>query len=878
MTFQRLLVGLVDLCRRNALRVVVAGGFLAIFAGWYADRHLGIDTETDDMFAESLPWRQRAKAFSTAFPQFQNLLVVVIDAKEPEEAEATAAALTARLTEDHTHFLNVRRPDTSPFLKQEGMLFLDTPQLELLLDRTIDAQPFLGELAQDPSARGVFKSLSLLGTGVVEGKADLAPYQKALTAFHQAMADVIAGHPHPLSWTRLLGGDVADLAGPYKFVLVQPKLDPTSIEPGGVATRAIREAAAELEFVKSGEARARITGNVALADEEFASVAEGAVAGLIGSILLISLWLFLAVHSWRLIIPILLTLGLGLMLTLLFAATAVGTLNLVSVGFGILFVGIAVDFAIQFCVRYRENRYAHPDPAAAMAKTARRVGGQILVAAAATSVGFLAFVPTDFLGVAQLGLIAGVGMLIAFVCTMTFLPAAISLFRPKGENTEVGFRWALLLDEVVRRRAWPLLIPFAILAALGVVLLPRLGFDADPLHTKDPSSEAMRTLHDLGDSRLTNPFTIDILARDANAAAQLADRLSRVPVISEVLSINSFVPEDQQSKLALIEDAATLLGPTLTPRQPASRATPDEIRTAANKALEKIVPALAQLPSDHVLSAIAGDLKKLAAAPGPALVAVDQALTRFLPSELDQLRNALGARPVSLQTIPSELARDWVLPDGRARVQVVPKPSAGSTSGLREFVDAITEIAPEAGGPAVTIQATSATIIGSFRSAAIAALIAITVILFVALRRILDVSLVLAPLLLSSLMTVVVIVLLPLLLNYANIIALPLLLGVGVSFNIYFVMNWRAGQTPVLGSATARAILFSALTTGTAFGSLALSRHPGTASMGTVLLISLGCTLVASLVFIPALLAAIPRPRHSVQQPSPAGAFKSRSE
>jgi len=104
------------------------------------------------------------------------------------------------------------------------------------------------------------------------------------------------------------------------------------------------------------------------------------------------------------------------------------------------------------------------------------------------------------------------------------------------------------------------------------------------------------------------------------------------------------------------------------------------------------------------------------------------------------------------------------------------------------------------------------------------------------------------------------------------------LLGVGVSFNIYFVMNWRAGQTTVLGSATARAILFSALTTGTAFGSLALSRHPGTASMGTLLLISLGCTLVASLVFIPALLATLPRPRHPAKQASPAGALKSRSE
>jgi uncharacterized protein len=874
MTFQRLLAGCVDCCRGNAGRVVVASVILAGFAGWYTSGHLGISTDTDLMFAESLPWRQRAMTFKADFPQFRDLLVAVIDAREPEEAEATAAALAEALTQDRAHFQTVRRPDALPYLQQEGLLFLDTNQLESALDRTIDAQPFIGELAKDPNARGLFAALALLGTGVEQGEANLTPYQTALRGFHDAMADTITGHPRPLSWTRLLGGDLADLGGKYKFVLAQPELDHTKLQAGGAATEAMRAAAAGLEFVKSGDARMRITGSVALADEEFASVAQGAVEGLIGSIVLISLWLFLAVRSWRLIAPILLTLGLGLMLTLLFAAGAVGTLNLVSVGFGILFVGIAVDFAIQFCVRYREYRHAHSDPAVAMTETGRRVGGQILVAAAATSAGFLAFVPTDFRGVAELGLIAGAGMLIAFLCTMTFLPAAIALCRPHGEGAEVGFRWATPLDEIVRRRRRPLLIVFGLLGALGAALLLRLGFDADPLHTKDPSTEAMQTLYDLEDSPLTNPFTIDILAPDAQAAGTLAERLRALPLVSEVLSINTFLPKDQQAKLTQIEDAATLLGPSLMVREAAGPVTPSEIRSAAGKALEKIVPALAKLPADHVLAAVAGDLRKLAAEPDPVLLAADRALTRFLPTQLDQLRVVLAAQPVSLQDIPPTLARDWVLPDGRARVQVLPKPEARSTSGLARFVDEVTAVAPDAGGSAVTIEATSATIVGSFRAAAISALLAITVILFVALRRPLDVSLVLAPLVLSSLMTVIVMVLLTLLLNYANIIALPLLLGVGVSFNIYFVMNWRAGQISVLGSATARAILFSALTTGTAFGSLALSQHPGTASMGRLLLISLGCTLVASLVFIPALLAAIPRPR-TAEEPAPAAAPKS---
>jgi uncharacterized protein len=860
MLFQRLLVGLVEFCRRHALAVIVTSAVLSIFAGSYAVGHLSITTDTDAMFSASLPWRQRAETFKKLFPQFQDLLVAVIDAREPEEADDTAAALAASLAADPEHFLTVRRPDASPFLKKEGFLFLETGQLESLVERMIDAQPFLGELAKDASARGLFGALSLLGTGVEQGQVNLAPYQTALEGFHVAMANVLAGHPHPLSWVRLLGGELADLGGKYKFVLVQPKLDHSKLQPGGAATQAIRDAAGRIEFVKSGDARVRITGSVALADEEFASVAQGAVAGMIGSVLLISLWLFLAVHTWRLIVPILLTLGLGLMVTLLFAAAAVGTLNLVSVGFGILFVGIAVDFAIQFSVRYREMRLANPEPARALAETGRRVGGQILVAAAATAAGFLAFVPTDFRGVAELGLIAGVGMLIAFVCTITFLPAAIAFFRPPGESTEVGFRWAAPLDEVVRRHRRPMLIVFGMLGLLGVILLPRIGFDADPLHTKNPNTEAMQTLYDLGDSPLTNPFTIDILVPNAAEAATLAERLRQLPLVSGVLSVNSFVPEDQQTKLALVSDAATLIGPSLGSRDPLAPPTADEIRAAAKSANEKVALAATKLPGNQVLAEISGDLAQLTVAPDPVLIAADRALTRFLPAQLDQLRTSLEVEPVTLQTIPPDLARDWVLPDGRARVQLLPKAEARNSKGLAEFVAEVTAVAPEAGGSAVTIEATSATIVGAFRSAAVAAVISIAIILYLSLRRVLDMSLVLAPLLLSSLMTVVVIVLAGLMLNYANIIALPLLLGVGVSFNIYFVMNWRAGQTSMLGSATARAILFSALTTGTAFGSLALSRHPGTASMGTLLLISLGCTLVASLVFIPALLVSIPSP------------------
>ncbi|MBV9248930.1 MAG: MMPL family transporter, partial [Acetobacteraceae bacterium] len=645
----RLLVGLADLSRHHARIVVLTGALLAAFSAWFASGHLGVSTDTDLMFSASLPWRQRSMTFSKEFPQFRDLLVLVVDGRTPEEADTTAAALATAAAADHTHFNSVRRPDASPFFNKEGLLFLDPKQLQTLMDKTIDAQPFLGQLVADPSIRGLLSALALLGMGVTQGDVDLGPYLDQVRQFHESLAAALAGHPHPVSWQDLLGGGLSELGPRYRFVLVQPKLDFNSLQPGGEATDALQQIIAGLEFVKAGTAQVRITGQVALSDEEFSTVAKGAVEGLVGSVLLISLWLFLAVKTWRLILPILMTLGLGLMLTLLFAAAAVGTLNLVSVGFGVLFVGIAVDFAIQFSVRYRERRHEYPDdPEKAMRRTALRTGAQILVAAVATAAGFLAFVPTAFSGVAELGLIAGVGMLIAFFCTMAFLPAAIALFRPRGEEAFVGFAWAAPLDRDMVRWRYPILAAAAVLAVIAVAVSPHLRFVSDPLATKDPDTEAMRTLRMLLSDPLTNPYTIDILAPNDQAAEVLAAKLRPLATVSQVTDINSFVPDDQQQKLAIIADAATILGPTVTPPpQPPAPITPDQVRLAATTALAQIDPALAKLPRDHPLALIAEDLRDLRTAPDAVAMAANEALTRFLPNQLEHLRMALSAEPVT---------------------------------------------------------------------------------------------------------------------------------------------------------------------------------------------------------------------------------------
>ena len=857
MPLSRLLAALVEGSRRRAPAVLAGALLIAVLSCGLAATRLGVTTDADELFSASLPWRQHDLAFARAFPQFTDLLVAVVDAATLEQADQTAADLAQALATNTTQIRSVRRPDASPYLEANGLLFLDQQTLAGLMDRTIDAQPFFGQLAADPSARGLFAALTLLAMGVERGEAKLDPITPALQAFTRTLADAADGHAKSLSWETLLAGGLADRESAYRFVLVRPKLDYGALQPGGAATQAIRQTAAALPWVAAGQARVRITGPVALSDEEFASVAQGAVAGIIGSVLLVTLWLVLAVRSWRLIVPILLTLGLGLSVTTGFAALAVGTLNLVSVAFAILFVGIAVDFSIQFCVRFREMRLREPCTEAALTATALRIGPQILVAAAATAAGFLAFVPTHFRGVAELGLIAGVGMLIAFACTLVFLPVALTLFRPRGEAREIGFAWGIPAEAMLVRARFPVLLAFLALALLGGGLLPFLTFDSDPLHTKDPGTEAMRTLSDLMTSPLTTPYSIDILAPDQAHADALAARLRMLPLVDDAITLSSFVPEDQPAKLAVVADAASILNATLAPRPPAAPVNAAHLRLAARTALNGIDRAAAKLPPGSVLTAIADALRRLVAAPDATLLEADTALTRFLPLQLGRLRTVLNAHPVTLADIPDDIARDWRLPDGRARVQVTSKPQGRDSIGLRHFVAEVSGVAPDAGGSAVTIVESANTIVGAFRSAALLAIAAIALILGLALRRVIDVLLVMAPLLLAALLAVVVAVLLPLPLNFANIIALPLLLGVGVSFNIYFVMNWRAGADRFLGTATTRAIVFSALTTSTAFGSLALSRHPGTASMGDLLLLSLGCTLLATLLFVPTVLRAL---------------------
>ncbi len=862
----------IDLCTRRAWLIILLAVLTTVGTFGYVATHFSMDTDSNKLISDDIPWRQRNDAFDRAFPQGLDQIVIVVDGVTPEVAESATAALTAKLSERKDLFKTVRRPDGGPFFDRNGLLFLSKDEVAKTTSQLISAQPLLGTLAADPSLRGFMKSLSLVLLGVEHGDAKLEDLQRPLGALSDTLKSSLAGTPKPLSWRQLITDQKPDSRELRRFIQVQPVLDYTALAPGADASDAIRQIAQELSLNPQHGVTVRLTGPVPLADEEFSTLAEGALLTGILTVVAVILLLWLALRSIRMIVAIMLTLTVGLILTAAFGLVVVGPFNLISVAFAVLFVGLGVDFGIQYCVRYREERRHANHLPTALRAAGIGVGKQLALAAVSIAVGFYAFLPTDYRGVSELGLIAGTGMLIAFVLNVTVLPALLRVMRPSEERTEVGYGFLKPVDRFLLTRRRVVLGLFALLAVASLALLPRLSFDFNPINLKSPKVESVATLLDLMRDPNTSPNTIDVLEPSLKAADAMATRLSQLPEVSQTITLASFVPEDQEAKLALIEDASTLLGFTLAPPEVQPAPSDADNIAAMTKTARSLREAASNTdgPASALARTVADQLDQVAAGTPALRTQVTDALVPGLKTTLKQLQLALEAQPVTLASLPADLKQDWMTADGRARIQVFPKGDSNDNAVLRQFTAAVRAVAPEATGTPISIQESGKTIVGAFEQAAIWAAVSIIVLLALVLRNIADVVLTMAPLVLAALLTLGTCVVVGQPINFANIIALPLLFGIGVAFNIYFVMAWRAGASNLLQSSLTRAIIFSALTTSTAFGSLWLSHHPGTASMGKLLVISLIWTLVTALIFLPALLGTPKKARVVVPTISPA--------
>ncbi len=854
---------LVAFAIKRAWLSAAVGLLLGAASVTYAVSHFAMTTDTDQLLSKSLPYLKRGAAFDRLFNPEGDRLVIVVDGVTPELAEGAAGQLASKLSGRPDLFRNVYRPDADPFFQRNGLLFETMPNVRTTLDQLIRAQPFLGPLASDPSLRGLMKTLSTTLQGVTSGQATLGELDRPITRLAETLDLVRAGRPAYFSWQTLISGKAADPRTLRHVVLASPVLDYAKLQPGADPSAFVRQNARSLGFDAAHGVTVRLTGPAPLQDEEFGSLSEG--IGLIAflAIAAIITMLWMAVRSPRLIAAILVTMLIGLT-----AATVIGLIvfhrfNVISVAFIPLFVGLGIDFGIQFTVRFRAELAAGRPLRKALVASGDGMGRSLTLAATAIASGFLAFAPTNYVGVSQLGVIAGLGMFIALALNLTVLPALIALFSPTTMTLEPDRGQLEALDAFMlgRRR---LVVGVGVGAALvSAALLPLLHFDFNPLHLKNPKSESVATLLDLMRDPDQSPNTLEVTAPSLQQANVIADRLSRLSTVRETRTVSSFVPGDQEEKLAAISDASTLLDLSLNPIVTEPPPSDAEVVSALRQTAADLRGAGAQTlgPAANTAMRLADSLDWLAAAPAAKREQVANILMPGLNVVLDQTRAALQASPVTLATLPPELSRDWLAANGKARVSAIPRGDSNNNDVLTRFIDQVTEMAPDATGTPIGTREGGRVVAGAFAEAGVLSFIAITLLLYAVLRRTRDVAITMAPIVLTGLLTMGTCVVIGQPLNFANIIALPLLFGIGVAFHIYFVLAWRSGGEHLLQSSLTRAVFFSALATATGFGSLWASSHPGTASMGKLLMISLVWTLVSALLFQPALMGPPPQDR-----------------
>jgi uncharacterized protein len=850
---------IVGFCTDHPLYVLLISTGITVACIFYTINHFAINTDINQLISPDLSWRKRELALEAAYPAREDFILAVVDAPTPEQATQATAALLQRLRDRSELFHSIRQQGGGAFFEHNGLLFTPTAELEQTAKGLGEASPLIGTLSDDPSLRGLTKALSLGLTGVQKGRVTLDNLARPLGMAADAIEDVLAGRPAHFSWHVMLSGEPPQPRDVRRFIEARPVLDYGALEPGKAGSDAIRKAAADLGLAQKYEARVRLTGPVPIADEEFATVQEGAAVNGIATVVIVLVILWLALRSARIIFAVFVTLIVGLALTAALGLMMVGALNMISVAFAVLFVGLGVDFGIQFAVRYRAERHEFDDLRGALLRAAEHAGPPLTLAAAAVAAGFLSFLPTAYRGVSELGQIAGVGMVVAFICNITVLPALLMLLNPPGESDSIGYRALAPVDRFLDKHRIPVLAGTALVVLLGLPLLLHLRFDFNPINLRSPKVESIATYLDLRKDPEVAGNPIEVVTASQTEADEVAARLAKVPEVVRVMTLDRYVPEDQDKKLPIIKELANTLDPDLNGQPDPAPSDAENIAALRKSAASLTAEANGKSGQGaDTARRLAADLTKLADADPATRERAQTAFVAPLKTALNDMRNLLKAEPVTVQTLPADLRNDWVAPDGRVRVEAYPKGDPNDNEVIRQFARAVLAVQPNAIGGPVSILESGDTIVGAFIQAGIWAVISIAILLWIVLRRVGDVLLTLIPLMLAGVVTLEVTVLIGLPLNFANIIALPLLLGLGVAFKIYYIMAWRAGQTNLLQTSLTRAVIFSAMTTATAFGSLWLSHHPGTSSMGELLALSLACTLAAAVLFQPALMG---RPR-----------------
>lgn len=867
MIIEKCVVSVIGFAKSRPFSTLILLGLCCVVSIAAAAGLLRINTDSSEMLSKSLDFQIRTQALNESFPTIKNSIVVIARSRTPDGTAKVAARLVERLAQDGSTVTSVFSPASDPFFLTNGLLYQDVEELERNLEAINNAASFLAELRDDRTFETLAASLREALELSAKAEFDRVFLERFFTNLATLIEGRLQGSPRTFSWLDAMTAE-PDEADRQTILFVTPKLDYTAISPARQARKAVETAIADVKDETAYPVEIEVTGDPILRGDELRSVAAGIEISLILSLIATFVLLVIAYRSLARALLTMVGLIMTLILTTGFAALAVGALNLVSIAFCVLLVGLGLDFSIHVMAHIEERARSGGALSKALENTGRTVGPALLLSAITTACAFFAFMPTDFTGMSQLGLIGGAGVLIAFVVSVTAIPAITSLLprtavtrlwgagATPDDDGAVAPQTASADGKTSPRDAIPFHTAGAvvILLAAGASLFfaPEARFDADPMSLRSPDSPSVKALQPLYSNPDDAPYRLSVLSDGGDKAVALSDKLEALEPVHKSLSLNSFIPEDQDLKLQIIEISYPSFvhiveGDGLALTEPEAGLTP----------VEGLIKALEQEKDSAGATALLAAMKNVSASTSPTLIAeLEGDIFAHFQALIDRFKLQLNIDAVEIDQVPSALTTRFRDSAGQWRIEVLPKDDIRDPVQLSNFVDTVLAAAPDAAGAPLQIVRAGEVVAEAMIQATATAIVAVGILCFIVLRSPAMVAAVLIPLGVAASLTLGGSVLLGIPFNYANIIVLPLLIGLGVDSGIHLAMrrNKLGKSRDLYRTSTPRAVLFSALTTIAAFASLGLSDHRGTASMGYLLTLAIGCTLVSTIVLTPILL------------------------
>jgi uncharacterized protein len=851
-----------------------------------------------DLVSSGNRYKQLDQAFGREFDDIPERVIVVIRGQDKNEAKTFATALAQRL-EGEPSIDKVLYRIPLDALQDKALLFLSYEELAELQRQLAQHQELFNEFAASPTLERLFhlinreitKALvSHVFTGFLEDERqvekplDLAFLLRLLRQhldpqqpYHSLWQELFTSTPQGASHDGFLWSDDQQLL----FVFANPKVAAGDVNPFRTAVQQIRQDVHALQQAYP-DLEVGITGKAVLETDEMTSAQRDMTIAT--AISLVGVAILFGAFFRSMIRPGLtvLTLMLGVGWTLGFTTLTIGHLNIFTIVFAPMLIGLGIDSTgIHFLTHYEAQRAAGKNVRQALEHTFLGTGGGIVIATLTTATAFFALILSDFLGLRELGFITGSGLMLILLATFTCLPALLVL-EERWRGTKATLHAIGSAEEQagyverLYRYPWATLAVSTFLVILSLLALGKIGTDFNLLRLQSERNESVIWAERIFASTRRSVLMGEIMADSLADVERKVAALSRLPSVEKVDSILAVLPPEQERKLALIRELRPLLAEMTMQRPDTEAIDLAALRSTLERLDAKMAPGdeAPQTPPEEGLhqdlretqQLIARFLQRTRAMPSAdiqsALLMFQRELRGDLADKLAILQRNLEAQPVTIEDLPPELRARYVGKTGKFRLFVLPTENVWEPLPLARFVRDIQAVDTDALGAPVTNFEYMETIKAGYSKASVYAMSGIVFLTFLMFRGGLSTILALVPLLVGSVWTLGLMVLFGVQFNMANLLFLPLIIGIGIDNGVHIVHSYRAtgkyeGESVPLAKSTAKAIILAALTTIVGFGSLMISSHRGIYSLGLLVALGVGSVLIASLTTLPSLLAIL---------------------